>query len=329
MRWLKQQLHEEIAMRSVPMLNPAMPQPSEDLEQLKRDMDQFGFCFIKNFLDAAQVATLKRRLAEQALAEREQGVAFLLDDPVGRIGAPLDGDERNGWNNQIVRNLFNKGSVFHPLAVDSRLRAILEHAFRGRGFYLLSYQGIVRKRGSEAQVIHSDQMWVPDQTSLPYVVNTMVMLSDFADENGGTRMVPGSHKYAMYPPATVKRAGFTGVRGIENSQPIDTVPAVAPAGTAMVFEGRTWHGAGECRADANRYAVTLYYGLDFMRQMDNIPACLHPDVYARLSKELKDMIGYDGKSLGRIEPQAPGGITNTNMPWPYTPEMQPRGTLEL
>ena len=307
----------------------AMPVPSENPQQLEHDMDAFGCCFIKNFLSSEQVERLKLRLAEQALAEREAGVAQLLDDPAGRIGGPRDGDELHGWNNQVVRNLFNKGDEFHTLPLDPLLNRIVAHCFRGRSHYLLSYQGIVLKQGAAAQVVHSDQMWVPDQTSIPYVVNTMVMLCDFTEENGATRMVPGSHLYGKYPPTHMTQAGLEGVRGIQNTEPLETVAAVAPAGTAMVFEGRTWHGAGACRSEAKRYSVTLYYGLDFMRQMDNVPACLHPEVYARMPPELKRMIGYEAKILGRIEPQTPGGVTNTNIAWPYTPAMKPKGLLVL
>lgn len=315
-------------MDALPKFDARMPAPTRDIGQLKRDLDAFGFCFIKDFLDPDQVAALKLRLAEQAQAEREAGVAQLLDETGSRIGGPGT-DDPDDWNNQIVRNLLNKGDLFHPLVLDPHLNEVLAHGFRELGYYLLSYQGIVRKKGSAAQVIHSDQMWVPDQTSIPYVINTMVMLSDFTDANGGTRLVPRSHLYGRYPPATPKTPGQTGVLGIVNSEPIETVAVECPAGTAMVFEGRVWHGAGACRADERRYAVTLYFGLDFMRQMDNIPASLHPDVYARMPEQLKDKIGFGAKSLGRIEPQAPGGVTNTNQAWPYTPLMRPKGEILL
>lgn len=306
-----------------------VPKPTSDIGQLQRDMDDFGYCLIKDFLSPDEVETLRLRLAEQALAEREAGVAQLIDGNGSRVGAPIGGDEEHGWSNQVIRNLFNKGSCFHPLVLDRRLGAVLEHGFRGRSHYLLSYQGIQLRKGAEAQVIHSDQMWVPDQTSIPYVINTMVMLTDFTEENGATRMHPGSHRFGRYPPSVQKAPGMTGVLGIRNSEPIDTVPAVAPAGTAMVFEGRVWHGAGACQTAADRYSVTLYFGLDFMRQMDNIPACIHPDVYAEMSTDLKDMIGYRAVSLGRIEPQQPGGLTNTNQEWPYTPLMRPRGKIRV
>ena len=297
-----------------------LPSPTTDSEQLKADLDRFGYCFIADFIAPPDVAALRDRLAEQALAERQAGVAQLIEDGRSRIGGPRNGDEIGGWNNQVVRNLFNKGDEFHPLAIDRRLAEIVQHGFAGRPFHLLSYQGIQLRRGAGAQAIHSDQMWVPDPTSIPYVINTMVMLTDFTEENGATRMVPGSHRFGRYPANETKGRGVLGIR---KAEAVDTVAAVAPAGTAMVFEGRTWHGAGACRSPADRFSVTLYYGLDFMRQMDNIPACLHPDVHARMTPELLSMIGFDGAILGRIEPQVPGGITNTNLNWPYTPRMVP------
>ncbi len=56
------------------------------------------------------------------------------------------------------------------------------------------------------------------------------MLSDFTAENGGTRLVPRNHLLGQQPDADQERD-------------VEAVAAEGPAGTALVLDGRTWHGA--------------------------------------------------------------------------------------
>ena len=52
------------------------PEATKDLEQAKKDLDKFGFCFIPDVLTGLELQEAKQRLVEQAEAEEEQGVSF-------------------------------------------------------------------------------------------------------------------------------------------------------------------------------------------------------------------------------------------------------------
>lgn len=54
----------------------SLPQLTSDLDQLKYDIDTYGFCYVKDALTPDQVSALRTRLVEQAEAERQQNVAY-------------------------------------------------------------------------------------------------------------------------------------------------------------------------------------------------------------------------------------------------------------
>lgn len=54
-----------------------LPKPTEDVEQIKRDLQKWGYAMVKNALSADQVEILKAAVEEQAAGERLAGVAHM------------------------------------------------------------------------------------------------------------------------------------------------------------------------------------------------------------------------------------------------------------
>ncbi|KAI1269322.1 hypothetical protein F5Y18DRAFT_415095 [Xylariaceae sp. FL1019] len=96
-----------------------LPQPTEDIKQVKEDIKEFGYGIAKNVLTPDHVAIMKKALQEQAAGEREAGVDHLDPAPSG--------------TNQRVWTLVNKGEEFldllnHPI-IDEFVPWLLgEHA---------------------------------------------------------------------------------------------------------------------------------------------------------------------------------------------------------
>ena len=63
-----------------------LPTWTRDAGTMKRDIDEHGYCLVKEALTPAQLAEARKRLSEQAEAERKAGVAALYD---GRIAGDL------------------------------------------------------------------------------------------------------------------------------------------------------------------------------------------------------------------------------------------------
>ncbi len=85
-------------------------------------------------------------------------------------------------------------------------------------------------------------------------------LEDATIENGCMRFIPGAHKAPLRKRNYRDESGAI-VNEIIDETPFDladTVPAEAPAGTLVVFDGRAPHYSGPNLSDRSRHAYTLH-----------------------------------------------------------------------
>lgn len=271
-----------------------LPSPTADPVRLKADMDAHGYCLVADALTKEQIETARRRLEEQAEAERSHGI---------RIQNAPHVDEINQW----VTMLINKGPVFAELATNPATLAVVDHIIGG-DFLLSVLEAHVVRAGGKPMSLHCDQWWLPfpakpsaDYARVgtitrgtvptapsdpsgsfiwpPTVVNCMFMLTDYTERNGATRIVPGSHLSGAQPSAAIPH-------------PVETVAAEGPAGTAVVFEGRTWHAAGLNSTNQARLGVTATYCGPMFRQLTNFTVGTKDEALRDASPLLRRLLGF-------------------------------------
>lgn len=259
-----------------------LPQPTEDIEQVKRDIQEFGYGLVKNVLTPEQCAIMKKAVQEQAAGEREAGIAQMDGGPQGP--------------NQRLWTLVNKGEDFldllnHPI-IDEMIPWFLgEHAI------ITTYTANIARPGNLPMQLHTDQVAVqPPIRDMAFGMNIMFYLEDVTEQNGGTRVYPGSHLGQIAPPDI-----FT-VEG--------TAAAAAPAGSALVFESRLWHATGPNReAAGERPVILLFFMRSFIRQQENNFLSLRKDVWPKLSDRVKRMLGfYTTGALGGVDGEVREGL---------------------
>ena len=298
--------------------------PTSHLETAKQNLTEVGYCILANALTDDQRAELVERLTEQAAIEKREGLAFEDGGPRQQWGDFRDETGRDrrelfraesGGVNQRVWMLVNKGRGFVDLL---RHEAVLELARSviGNEFLLSSHGANIARRGGVEMPLHTDQWWMPapvdpasDQLpvgsltrtrfsaapdSSPRLiapaacVNVLWMLCDVSEENGGTRLVPGSHLSGRQPSP-------------EDDRPEDVVSAQAPAGSALLIDGRLWHGTGANRTDGDRLVVlTTFCGPQF-RPQENYTLGVAEHVFKDADSRLRGLLGFGvWNGYGRI-----------------------------
>jgi ectoine hydroxylase-related dioxygenase (phytanoyl-CoA dioxygenase family) len=133
--------------------------------------------------------------------------------------------------------------------------------------------------GEPAQQIHRDQ-WAFDFFSFPkgYEVqcNTIWAMTDFTEQNGATRVVPGSNRFDDK------------LRFKEE----DIIPAAMTKGSVLFYSGSVYHGGGANRSTETRIGINLTYNLSWLRQEENQYLAVPMEVARTLPVELLRLMGY-------------------------------------
>jgi ectoine hydroxylase-related dioxygenase (phytanoyl-CoA dioxygenase family) len=271
-----------------------LPVPRRDLAALQRDLDLYGYCLVAEALSAEEARAIRARVEEQAAAERELQLVNVNE---------AHADATNQW----VSLLINKGRVFRDLVTHPTTLALVRHVL-GPEVLLSSNEAHIVRPGGSPMGLHVDQWWLPLERPAvagharvgaatragvptgapdpvagpiwqPVVCNVIFMASDFTAVNGATRIVPKSHLSGHQPSAAVPH-------------PVETVAAEGPAGTALVFEGRTWHAAGLNLSNGPRIGLPTYYCGPQFRQLTNFTLGTRREVLREASPELLRVLGF-------------------------------------
>jgi ectoine hydroxylase-related dioxygenase (phytanoyl-CoA dioxygenase family) len=205
-----------------------------------------------------------------------------------------------------IYNLLVYGKLYERIPVHEHVLPIVERVL-DPGCLVSSLSSIAICGDEKPQPLHADDQLIPlPRPHVPIVCNTMWALSDFTAENGATRIVPGSHRSPELPDYFGR---------------YDTVPAVMPKGSVMVYNGSLWHGGGANRTGARRIGVAMNYCAGYIRQQENQQLGIPREVAAQFAPRLQELVGYSlyNGLIGHIDKTHPmallGRQPETAMVW--------------
>lgn len=219
-------------------------------DEQKAKFDRDGFFIAENVFTPEEVAIMKAEFDRIRGIEGEFGGHEVHIEP----GAPR------------LANLFNK-SVEFDRCLKCKPTLAAAHYLLGE-IHTYSLNGRTPLKGEGQQPLHSDVPRVhPNDWR---VVNSMIMLDDMTEDNGPTRVVPGSHKWSPLNVPEVNLAEVT-VQEIDEetrpripADPRATYPGefhvTGKAGSVAVINGCTWHGGTRSNTGAPRRVLHLAIG---------------------------------------------------------------------
>jgi len=254
-------------------------------------VEERGYAVVTGLLDAGACTAL---VEEVRRVEREHAV-------------PFGANEFEGFRTRRIFNLISRSPAFRELVLHERMGEIVE-AILGDGYLLSGTTSMHLFPGETAQLLHADDGMISLPRPHPAtLVTTLWALSPFTAENGGTLVVPGSHRNAGMP-----RPG----------ERHEAVAVEMPAGSAVVLHGSTWHGGGtNSTADEERYGLSIQFVAGWCRQQQNLMLGTPREVVATYPPRLQELIGYSiyRNVMGHVDRRHPrtllGADVEPDMVW--------------
>jgi ectoine hydroxylase-related dioxygenase (phytanoyl-CoA dioxygenase family) len=253
-------------------LNPFSPE-AQSIEKTKRfsgESDRNQVRDTANALKEDGYVILKNRLSKTKLQEIKSELKLLHE------GVSKGTSHFGGFETERVYNLVARTRALDELYLNNEVLAIIESHLDDQ-IQLSISSSVNLLPGQFSQNFHRDDGYYPlPRPHMPLSVNTMWAIDDFTEDNGATLLIPKSHMNGSEEP----------VPGHE------TVKAVMPAGSVMVWDGSLFHAGGHNRTSDARMGITVIYCRAWLRQQENQFLGVPPAFAKNLTRPLQKLIGY-------------------------------------
>jgi ectoine hydroxylase-related dioxygenase (phytanoyl-CoA dioxygenase family) len=218
-----------------------------------------------------------------------------LDRLHAELGTRPARNDFEGTSTLRVYNLLAHGPIWQQVPVHPAVLPIVEGVL-DPGCLVSSLSSIAIGPGETEQPIHADDQIIPlPKPHVATVCNSMWALTDFTEENGATRVIPGSHLEDRSP---------------DYGSPYESIPAEMEAGSVLVWHGSLWHGGGANRTDERRVGIAMNYCAGWIRQQENQQLGIPVDVARTFEPRLRELCGFGVYSglIGHIDRRSPAEV---------------------
>lgn len=260
-----------------------LPQPTPSLEPAKADLARAGYAILTGAVLPDKVELARQVLAAEIAKEEAADVTRVSQFFV-------DPDAKN----RRLDRLPDRHPVFLELLEQPVLLDLVKHilgpTMLNESYLVQSLDANVTHPGSGEQFIHLDAARETHDQVVPYQARFIWCLDSFDEENGATRVVPGSHRWND----RIDMSGGTFFK---------SVPAVAPAGSLIIYTDMLLHGTGG-NVSTNRQRASINFGYcpPWCRPLINFPLVLDPRKVEGASPTVRKLLGYSSVVNGFDSP---------------------------
>ena len=243
------------------------------LNEILAVLAQDGGVIVHNMLSPQVVANLLSELAPQS--------------ETSQVGPKSDNENVNHfWGQQTKRftRLAQRSQTFaDEVLVHPILTGVADELLKPycASYWMNTGQMMIVMPGGAPQYMHRDSDDWPAMCSPsapPCQISCMFALSDFTAENGATRVAPGSHLWSDYS---------------RQATDDEITQAVMPAGSGMIYLGKTLHSAGANKTENEpRFGMHLSYVLGWLTPEEAGCLGVTEDRAKTFTKQQQQLLGY-------------------------------------
>ena len=243
------------------------------LTEILAVLAQDGGVIVHNMLSPQVVANLLSELAPQS--------------ETSQVGPKSSNENVNHfWGQQTKRftRLAQRSQTFaDEVLVHPILTGVADELLKPycASYWMNTGQMMIVMPGGAPQYMHRDSDDWPamcSPTAPPCQISCMFALSDFTTENGATRVAPGSHLWSDYS---------------RQATDDEITQAVMPAGSGMIYLGKTLHSAGANKTENEpRFGMHLSYVLGWLTPEEAGCLGVTEDRAKTFTKQQQQLLGY-------------------------------------
>jgi ectoine hydroxylase-related dioxygenase (phytanoyl-CoA dioxygenase family) len=254
------------------------------LTEIEYAMDQLGLTDENNsMLSHAEKDSLDRNgyviLGPLLDADQLHKMRYRYDAAIKEEGANPENAEKKGIARVVdtVVKPMNRDGLLDPIFMHPRLLAAVRHVLGLHLKYIGSNYHCALP-GYGHQGIHADFVW--GVKGEPQVVNAVWLIDEFSQDNGATRIVPGSHLLGIHPSGDL----VNGEPRDANAPVEGEIKVTGSAGSCFVYNAHMWHGGTQNITSKLRRAQHAFFSRSHRPASTDVPAVIDKQVYERLGR---------------------------------------------
>ncbi|KAL4862787.1 hypothetical protein BDV12DRAFT_206998 [Aspergillus spectabilis] len=247
-------------------------------DEIIKILQEDGVVIIENFRQSRVIDQLNHEMAPH-LADYEKNLPAVF--------ANRHGPHCKRINNLVAKSKTLREDLLNDPLVHDICRKIYTEQ-QSTDYWMTSAMLLEHSPGGKPGPYHRDQNFFPLAQMLgpaaPLVVmNFFLALTDITVENGGTRVVPGSHLWAEYE---------------DWSSPETGVPMVMKAGDMCLLGGKTVHGSGgNTTVDSLRRILILGVQPGYLTPYEATSLHIEREIVDSMTPLAQKMIGWRSPTI--------------------------------
>ena len=266
------------------------------LTEIENAMDQLGLAVENNSvlseaerdcLDRNGYVNLGPLIDEDSLEKMRNR----YDEAIQREGASPQNAEKEGIGRvaDTVVKPMNRDGLLDPIFMHPRQLAAVRHVLGVHCKYIGSNYHCALP-GYGHQGIHADFVW--GVKGEPQVVNAVWLIDEFTEDNGATRIVPGTHLSGIHPSGDL----VNGEPRDLNAPVEGEIKVTGPAGSCFVYNAHLWHGGTQNCTNKLRRAQHAFFSRSCRPSSTDVPAVIDKVIHKRLGRVERAVLDIESPS---------------------------------